>query len=144
MANLIESSYILIRDAIFLNNENENIYLNTIWLESISCNILNVIVCVGFVMTKLFLFILMVDQLIAVRYFLKKQILSGKVIWCITSCWIFTLLIAVSQQLLITNLTYMCMPILLTYSDPLQVILTWSLLLTTFNFSAVIFRLCTL
>ena len=138
MANLIESSYIIIRDAIFLNNENENIYFNTIWLESIQCNILNVIFFVGFAMTKLFLYILVVDQLIAVRYVLKRHIWSDKVIWCITSCWIFTILIAVSQQLLITNLTYMCIPILLTYSDPLRLILTWSFLLTTFSFIAVI------
>ena len=138
MANLIESSYILIRDVIFLNNETENIYFNTIWLESIPCNILNIIFFVGFVMTKLFLFILVVDQLIAVRYVLKRHIWTDKVIWCITSCWIFTLLIAISQQLLHTNLSYMCMPILLTYSDPLRLILTWSLLLTTFSFVVII------
>ena len=138
VANLIESSYIIIRDVIFLVHENENIYFNTIWLESIPCNILNVIFFVGFVMTKLFLFILVLDQLIAVRDVLKRHIWTGKVIWCITSCWIITLLIAVSQQVVITNLTYMCIPILLTYSDSLRLILTWSLLLTTFSFIAVI------
>ena len=89
-------------------------------------------------MTKLFLYILVVDQLIAVRYVLKRHIWTSKVVWCITSCWIFTLLIAVLQQIMITNFTYMCMPILLTYSDLLQLILTWSLLLTTFSFIAVI------
>ena len=89
-------------------------------------------------MTKLFLFILVVDQLIAVRYVLKRHIWTDKVIWCITSCWIFTILIAVSQQLLITNFSYVCIPILLTYSDPLRLILTWSLLLTTFSFVVII------
>ena len=138
MANLIESFYIIIRDAIFLNNKNENIYLNTIWLQSIQCNILNVIFFVGFVMMKLFLFILVVDQLIAVRFGLKRHIWTDKVIWCMISCWIFTILIAVSQQILITNLTYMCIPILLPYSDPLRLILTCSLLLTTFSVIAVI------
>ena len=138
MANLKESSYIIIRDAIFLNNENKNIYLNTMWLESILCNILNVVFFVGFVMTKLFLFILVLDQLIAVRYFLKKHIWTSKVIRCIISCWIITLLTAISQQNLVPNLTYMCMPILLTYSDPVQLILRWCILLTTFSFIAVI------
>ena len=138
MANLIESSYLITRDAIFLSNDNEDIYFNTIWLESIQCYILNVIFFLGFVMTKLFLYILVVDQLIAVRYVLKRHIWTSKVIWCITSCWIFTLLVAVLQQIMITNLSYMCMPILLTYSDLLQLILTWSLLLTTFSFIAVI------
>ena len=80
MANLLQSSYILIRDSIFLFIKNENIYLNTIWLESILCNILNVIFFVGFVVTKLFLFMLVLDQLIAVRYVLKRHIWSGKVI----------------------------------------------------------------
>ena len=138
MANLIESSYIIIRDLIFLINENENIYLNTIWIESILCNILNVIFFVGFIMTKLFLFILVLDQLIAVRFVLKKHIWTGKVIWCLTSCWIITVLIAILQQILVPNFSYMCMPIFFTYSDPLRLILTWSLLLTTFSFIAVI------
>ena len=138
IANLIESSYIIIRDVIFLNNENKNIYLSTIWLDSIPCNILNVIFFIGFVMTKLFLFIFVADQLIAVRFVLKRHIWTSKVIWCMISCWIFTLLIAVSQQIMITNVTYMCIPILLSYSDPLRLILTGSLLLTTFSFIAVI------
>ena len=138
MANLLESSYILIRDAIFLIIENETIYLNAIWLESISCNILNVIFFVGFVVTKLFLFMLVLDQLIAVRYVLKRHIWSSKVIWCITSCWVIILLMAVSQQILVPNLTYTCIPILLTYVDALRLILTWSVLLTTFSFITVI------
>ena len=47
MANLIESSYLVTRDAIFLSNDNEDIYFNTIWLESIQCNILNVTFFLG-------------------------------------------------------------------------------------------------
>ena len=45
---------------------------------------------------------------------------------------------AVSQQILVSNLTYTCTSILLTHSDPLQLILTWSLLLRTFSFIAII------
>ena len=138
MANLLESSYIIIRDAVFLINENENIYLNTIWIESIPCNILNAIFFIGFVVTQLFLFTLVVDQLIAVRNVLKRNIWSGKVIWCIACCWIISLLMAVSQQILVQNFTYTCIPIHLTHSDPLRLILTWSLFLTTFSFIAVI------
>ena len=138
MANLLESSYILIRDANFLINENENIYLNTIWLKSIPCNILNVIFFIGFVVTKFFLFTLVLDQLIAVRYVLKRDIWSGKVIWCITSCWIITLLLAVLQQILVPNFTYTCIPIFLTHSDLLRLIVTWSVLLTTLSCVAVI------
>ena len=138
MANLLQSSYILLRNVIFLFIKNENIYLNTIWLESILCNILNVIFFVGFVVTKLFLFMLVLDQLIAVRYVLKRHIWTGNVIWCISSCWIITLLMAVLQQILVPNLTYTCTSILLTHSDLLRLILTWSVLLTTFSFIAVI------
>ena len=138
MANLIESSYILIRDVIFLINENENIYLNTIWLKSVPCNILNVIFFIGFVVTNFFLFTLVLDQLIAVRYVLKRDIWSGKVIWCITSCWIIALLVAVLQLILVPNFTYTCIPILLTHSDLLRLILTWNLLLTTFSFVVII------
>ena len=138
MANLLESSYIIIRDAVFLINETENIYLNTIWIESIPCNILNVIFFIGFVVTQLFWFTLVVDQLIAVRSVLKRNIWSSKVIWCITSCWVTTLLMAVLQQILVPNITYACIPILLTHSNPLRLFLTWSLLLTTFSFIAVI------
>ena len=79
MANLIHSCYLLIRDVVYISIPNENIYFYTTWLESVFCYILNVSFFIGVVIPKLLMFILVLDQLVAVKYVLKKHLWSGKV-----------------------------------------------------------------
>ena len=138
LANIIQSSYLCIRDALLLFNQGESIYLNTIWLESVTCCMLNVIFFVGFTNTKVFLFLLVLDQLIAVKYVLKRHLWSRNIFWCIICFWTVTIVIAIVQQTFIANHIALCLPVLLTHSDTKRLVISYGLLFATAGIVAAI------
>ena len=130
VTNLWQFGYSVIRDTSLTFIRYKIIYLNMRWMQSIVCNVLSILFHVCFTTRKVLLFILVLDQLIAVKYTIRKRLWSCKVTWCLFGCWSITTAVAISQQLLIPNATLSCIPLLLINADTPRLIAVWSLFFT--------------
>ena len=126
VTNLLQFCYSAMRGISFAIIRYKIIYLNTLWMQSIVCNILCVLFYVGFATKKVLMFILVLDQIIAVKYIIRKQIWSSKVTLCLFGCWSITTIFAISQQLLMPKVSPSCVPFLLMNSDTPRLIAIWS------------------
>ena len=128
IANLLQPSYIILYNLIFLIIRERTIYIHTIWLDSYGCYCLNILFCTSFVLSKLLFWTLVLDQFIAVKYLLLKFIWSDHIQGCILSCWVVSIAIAVAQHAVASKATISCVPFDLRDSDTNRLITASSML----------------
>ena len=68
MANTILTIYLILLCVARLMYKSELIYLNTLWLHSNWCQLLEIIFFIGYIAPKCFLFLLVANQFIGIRY----------------------------------------------------------------------------
>ena len=126
LTNLLQFCYSAMRGTSLVFVRDKIIYLNTLWVQSILCNVMCILLHVSFATKTALLFILVLDQIIAVKYTIRKQMWAGRVTWCLFCCWLITTIAAVSQQLIMPNTSPSCVPFLLMNSDTPRLIAIWS------------------
>ena len=131
VAGVLQSCYQIASNMIFLILGNRYIYLQTKWLDSYACALLNVIFFTGFTKSKVLSFILVLDQLIEVKYVFHKHAWSDYLVRCLLTSWVVVILAAISQQLLTSNVTVSCMPLILADSNIKRLVVTGTVLFVT-------------
>ena len=112
-ARLIANSIIMI----IYTNQNEIIYLNTLWLNSFGCSLLNIASFTGFVLRPWFMFVLVFDQFIAIKYSFTKHYWLTYLHRCLFGSWVSVIVVAVVQEHFIQSSSAECLPYLFTHTQ---------------------------
>ena len=65
--------------------DDDYIYLNTKWLPSISCLMLNMLVMSGFLLSKVVVLLMVVNQLFVTKYiFVRRPLSPSQILYCLT------------------------------------------------------------
>ena len=112
-ANLVPHLYMLILVMVSLLNNDNYIYLNSAWIESYKCFVLNVLITVGFVMPKVLVFLISLSQLISVKFVLKIQSNSRHLLGGLLCSWTVVALLASIKQIIFPVSNIICFPFLL-------------------------------
>ena len=112
VANSLLTIYLILLCVARLLYKSELIYLNTLWFQSNWCHSLKVIFFIGFLASKCFWFLLVVNQFIAIRYVFRESNRRIRVIYLPGAVWLITLLLAVGQQRIAQGKSIVCSPLL--------------------------------
>ena len=125
MANSVLTIYLILYCVPRLLYKSELLYLNTLWLQSNWCHLLEAIFFIGYVAPKCFWFLLVVNQFIAIRYVFRECNRSISLIYIPGCVWLTILLLAVGQQRITQGNCIVCSPLLISYelSDGIQLTL---------------------
>ena len=124
MANTILTIYLILLCVARLMYKSELIYLNTLWLQSDWCHLLEIIFFIGYLTPTCFWFLLVVNQLIAVRYVFRQCNRRIIIVYIPGAVWLTMILLAVGQQRITQGSCIVCSPFLISHelSDGTQLI----------------------
>ena len=121
MANTIITIYLILLCVSRLQYKSELIYLNTLWLHSNWCHLLEIIFFIGYVTPKCFWFLLVVNQFIAIRYVFRQSHRRISIIYIPGVVWLTMISLAVGQQRITQGNSIVCSPFFIS-NDNLQLI----------------------
>ena len=118
LANLLNTTRLIANSIIMIiyTNYNEIIYLNTLWLNSIGCSLLNIASFTGFLLRPWFMCILVFDQLIAIKYIFTKHYWLTYLHRFLFGSWASVIVVAVVQEHFIPSSSAACVPYLFTHT----------------------------
>ena len=108
-ANLPLSLYLILMSSIMLLYKDKFIYMSTSWMESYWCMFLSVNFLTSFVASKMIMLLLVIDQLIAVKFMFNEHIITC-FNYYLYGIWIVVILTAVSFASVIPNHSITCSP----------------------------------
>ena len=114
VANSLLTIYLILLCVARLLYKSELIYLNTLWLQSNWCHSLKVIFFIGFLASKCFWFLLVVNQFIGIRYVFREFNRRFRVIYIPGAVWLITLSLSVGQQQIAQGKCIVCSPLLVS------------------------------
>ena len=117
--NLLPHFYIIILVMMSLYYNNDYIYLSSIWLHSALCLFLNVLVTLGLIMSKIGIFLITLNQFIAVKFALQFNFKSVYLLSCLILIWISVILTVAVKQILSPVNNMFCFPYLADFSNTL-------------------------
>ena len=114
VANTILTVYLILLCVARLMYKSELIYLNTLWLQSNWCHLLEIISFIGYVAPKCFWFLLVVNQFIAIRYVFIQCNRRISIIYIPGAIWLTIISLAVGQQWITQGNNVVCSPFLIS------------------------------
>ena len=122
VANNFLTIYLLSLCVARLLYKSELFYLNTLWLQSDWCHLLEIIYFIGFLTPKCFWFLLVVNQFIAIRYVFRQCNRRISIIYIPGVVWLTMISLAVGQQRITQGNSIVCSLFLISneFSDGKQ------------------------
>ena len=117
LSNLLLSGYLILLSITLSFYKDDFIYMNTRWMQSYWCSVLGVLFFLGFVGSKLLMSLMVLQQLIVVKFVFSGVALSGHALWYIGLLWIGILTAASLQQHFTPMNDITCSPISFTTSN---------------------------
>ena len=127
LANMFKTVRLIANCVIMIvyTNHNEIIYLNTLWLNSFGCSLLNIASFTVFVLRPWFMFVLVLDQLIAIKYVFTKHYWLSYLHRFLFGSWASVIVVAVVQEHFIPSSSAACVPYLFTQTgESSKIVLT--------------------
>ena len=127
LANVLKTVRLIANCVIMIvyTNQNEIIYLNTLWLNSFGCSLLNIASFTVFVLRPWFMFVLVLDQLIAIKYVFTKHYWLSYLHRFLFGSWASVIVVAVVQEHFIPSSSAACVPYLFTHTrESSRIVLT--------------------
>ena len=131
VANLLPTIHSLTHSSVMLFQEHGYIYLHSMWVKSYECSAFNTMFFTGIVLPKVLIFILVVDQYLAVKFPLKKHIWSAYVVKTLCANWIIVTSAAIVQHWLRMTHVTSCTSFILINSSTIYRIYTFSIMSLT-------------
>ena len=110
MANTILTIYLILLCVARLLYKSELIYLNTLWLHSNWCHFLEIIFFIGYLAPKCFLFLLVVNQFIGIRYVFRQCNRYIIIFYIPGAVWLTIISLALGQQMISQGNSIVCSP----------------------------------
>ena len=114
MANTILTIYLLQLCVARLMYKFELIYLNTLWLQSDWCHLLEIIFFIGYLTPKCFWFLLVVNQFIGIRYVFMQCNRRISIFYIPGAVWLTMISLAVGLQKITQGNSIVCSPFLIS------------------------------
>ena len=112
--DLFPPVYLLILDIVSLANNDNYVYLSTSWTKGSPCFILSVVLTVGFIMSKLLVFIVSLVQLIAVKSVLRNNFNTTHLYVSLIIGWSSITILATIKQLYFPVNNIHCFPLIVS------------------------------
>ena len=114
VANTILTIYLILLCVARLMYKSELIYLNTLWLHSNWCHLLEIIFFIGYVAPKCFWFLLVVNQFSAIRYVFIQCSRRIRIIYIPGAVWLSMIFLSVGQQSFTQSNSIVCSSFLIS------------------------------
>ena len=113
VANLPLCLYLILMSSLTSIYKDKFIYMSTLWMQSYWCRFLSVNFFTAFVASKMIMLLLVIDQLIAVKYMFNEHIISYFKYY-LYGIWIGVILAAISFASVIPNHSITCSPLVIS------------------------------
>ena len=110
VANTILTIYLILLCVARLLYKSELIYLNTLWLHSNWCHFLEIVFFIGYLAPKCFLFLLVVNQFIGIRYVFRQCNRYIIIFYIPGAVWLTIISLALGQQMITQGSCIVCSP----------------------------------
>ena len=133
IANLLQSLHMVLHCLVSILYKDQQISMNTLWVKSLACKSLYITYLFGFLTSNLVMGLVVLDQLIAVKFAFDMDIWSSNFHYVLCGVWIAFGIAAVLTEHFIPNSNVMCVPLVQNESnDESQLIGTILWMTTTY------------